>query len=472
MAKAGKRSDGDPGLFLKHFSAGKEAYDAGRTEEAERQLEEAYLLRPRDQKVLNLLGLLYFKQEKFEKAEEVYRKLATESPEAHTLFYNLGLIYLKLNRFDDAELAFLKSLQLSRDNPKINFYLGSIYERQRRFQDAIFQYRQAGANIMVRRVENKLGPPPKRPAKGGKDDTAEFRGPQLPPKPETAPFLSPKPLQPVSDVLLSDAPRAREPQAAGAETRPPLPASPKTLPPSSKTLPPGRSSDIVAFLAGLPTGPPKEKTGVTATGITGALAAAAGSTISAAQPRSGERFKLLQRNLMEVSFAGKVFVKQGTIYSYTGNLTFWVKEKRPGANPSLVIVSGTGKLLLTDRDREITISSADSGLYVQPSALLACEEGLTPRYVRLGDDDGPEFLLLEGRGLIALSVATRPLTLAVTPGQPVAVAAHSVIMWAGVLEPTLVKDQALNEALLAPGATAPTLMQLEGTGRVLMEQAL
>ncbi len=465
MPKSARRSDGDPGLFLKHFSAGKEAYDAGRTEEAERQLEEAYLLRPRDQKVLNLLGLLYFKQEKFEKAEEVYRKLATESPQAHTLFYNLGLIYLKLNRFDDAELAFLKSLQLSRDNPKINFYLGSIYERQRRFQDAIFQYRQAGANIMVRRVESKLGPPPKRPAKGGKDDTAEFRGPQLPTKHETAPFLSPKPLQPVSDVLLSDA-------APSPETRPSLPASSKTLPPSSKTLPPGRSSDIVAFLAALPTGPPKERTGITATGVTGSLAAAGGQAVSAAQPRPGERFRLLQRNLMEVAFAGKVFVKQGTIYSYTGNLTFWVKEKRPGATPSLVIVSGTGKLLLTDRDREITISSADAGLYVQPQALLACEEGLTPRYVRLGDDDGPEFLLLEGRGLIALSVATRPLTLTVAPGQPVAVAAQSVIMWAGMLEPTLVRDRALHEALLAPGVAAPTLMQLEGTGRVLMEQAL
>ena len=34
---------------------------------------------------------------------------------------------------------------------------------------------------------------------------------------------------------------------------------------------------------------------------------------------------------MEVDFSGKVFIKQGTIYSYSGNLTFWVKDKRPGA---------------------------------------------------------------------------------------------------------------------------------------------
>ena len=52
---------------------------------------------------------------------------------------------------------------------------------------------------------------------------------------------------------------------------------------------------------------------------------------------------------MEVNFSGKVFIKQGTIYSYSGNLTFWVKPQREESVPPLVIVSGTGKLLLTDR---------------------------------------------------------------------------------------------------------------------------
>ena len=181
MRDPSPRAPFDQGLFLAHFNKGKELYDERRFEEAERELEEAYLLRPRDQKVLNLLGLVYFKQEKLEKAEEVYRKLAAESPEAHTLYYNLGLIYFKLNRLEEAESAFLKALELSGDNPKINFYLGSIYERLHRFQDAIYQYRQAGANLMVRRVEDKLAAggarprrKPARPLATRKDDTAEF----------------------------------------------------------------------------------------------------------------------------------------------------------------------------------------------------------------------------------------------------------------------------------------------------------
>ncbi|HET7746637.1 MAG TPA: tetratricopeptide repeat protein, partial [Vicinamibacteria bacterium] len=156
MRDPSPRAPFDQGLFLVHFNKGKALYDERRYEAAERELEEAYLLRPRDQKVLNLLGLVYFKQEKYDKAEEVYRKLVAESPEAHTLFYNLGLIHFKLNRLEEAETTFLKALELSKDNPKINFYLGSIYERQHRFQDAIFQYRQAGANLMVRRVEDKM----------------------------------------------------------------------------------------------------------------------------------------------------------------------------------------------------------------------------------------------------------------------------------------------------------------------------
>ena len=80
MPEPSPRAPFDQGLFLTHFNKGKALYDERRFEEAERELEEAYLLRPRDQKVLNLLGLVYFKQEKFEKAEEIYRKLVGGEP--------------------------------------------------------------------------------------------------------------------------------------------------------------------------------------------------------------------------------------------------------------------------------------------------------------------------------------------------------------------------------------------------------
>jgi uncharacterized protein (AIM24 family) len=470
MRDAIPRGPFDQGLFLAHFNKGKELYDGRRYDDAERELEEAYLLRPRDPRVLNLLGLVYFKQEKLEKAEEVYRKLVAESPEAHTLHYNLGLICFKLNRMEDAEFSFLKALELARDNAKINFYLGSIYERLNRYKDAIYQYRQAGANLMVRRVEDKMasgGPAPSspvpvsapltRPRKKSKtDDTAEF--PQAQVHDEIRRMASDealaradqalfgaKTVQPVSESLLAEppAPRDLQPETARFRTR-------------EETLPPGarRAPDIRGFR-----------------GDVDAPAAIPDASSRTAR-RSPEIFRFLENNLMEIDFSGKVFIKQGTIYSYSGNLTFWVKDKRPGGQPPLVILTGTGRVILTDHDREITFMQVhDETVFVEPGHLLACEEGLTPRYVPLGEG-GLEILALEGRGMVALSVASKPLPLSVTPGLPVSVPAASVITWSGDIVPCLVDDPQIHAVMLQSGARANSLLRLEGSGRILVEQAV
>jgi uncharacterized protein (AIM24 family) len=224
----------------------------------------------------------------------------------------------------------------------------------------------------------------------------------------------------------------------------------------------------------MPARPPSERTGNSgATPRPGSFPNHGPDRTTPPPVAAQEPFRLLQRNLMECAFAGKLFVKQGTIYSYTGNLTFWVKEKRRSGTPALVIVTGNGKVLLTDRDREIKISRVEGPVALRPFALLACQESLTPRYFTIGDDGAaPEFLSLEGSGLIALSVASRLLTLNVTPDQPVAVATTSVVMWAGELTPQMVRDDALQEALVTQGASAVPLIRLEGNGRVLMEQSV
>jgi uncharacterized protein (AIM24 family) len=450
------RAPFDQGLFLAHFNKGKAHYDEKRFPQAEAELEEAYLLRPRDQKVLNLLGLVYFKQEKLEKAEEVYRKLAAESPDAHTLFYNLGLIYFKLQRLEEAESAFNKALDLLGDSPKINFYLGSIYERMRRYQDAIYQYRQAGANILVRRVEDKIlagkqararaahGPagaqPPEAPAARKNDDTAKFRARDI--QDHMATFVPPKLVAAVSPSLLAaDAPPS--PDTARFRLADLSPA------PQAGSLP-----DVISF----PSRPPDAKS----------------STDRTLPPTRPEVFRFLENNLMEVDFSGKVFIKQGTIYSYGGNLTFWVKEKRPGGHPPLVMVTGSGRVILTDMKREITFMHVEGDtLFVEPSHLLACEASLTPRYAGVGGAGSTiEFLALDGQGMVALSVASKPLALAVSAEMPVSVPASSIITWSGALVPRAVEDQQVYEVMTGPGRKSSPLIRLEGTGRLLVEQTL
>jgi uncharacterized protein (AIM24 family) len=175
-----------------------------------------------------------------------------------------------------------------------------------------------------------------------------------------------------------------------------------------------------------------------------------------------------------VDFSGKVFIKQGTIYSYSGNLTFWVKEKRPGGQATLVIITGTGRVILTDKDREVTLMHLEGqAIYVEPGHLLACEEGITPRYVRIGEPPHDlDFLALEGRGMVALSAASKPLAIAVTPDLPVSLPSTSVITWNGDLEAKVVEDPQIYEVMLGPDGPSGRLLRLEGTGRVLVEQAL
>jgi Flp pilus assembly protein TadD/uncharacterized protein (AIM24 family) len=484
----------DQGLFLAHFNKGRELFDAKQYEQAERQLEEAYLLRPRDVRVLNLLGLVYFRQEKLERAEEVYRKLIAESPEAHTLHYNLGLICLKLNRLDDAESSFLKALELTRGHPKIHFYLGSLYERLHRYKDAIYQYREAGASLMVQRVEDKLAsaPAPSTPPAPARKDRPDTRPPGPAPRidsAEDATVPTAKVVVPVSPALMADPGTDPGGTTASLSRTVRFPAFDDTLPPHGRRWPedetprasrPPRATTPPRGTArpqksGTPAPPPPPKDGPGRSDASPPPWAAPPPPEPAAgapAPADGEVFRCLEKGLMEINFSGKVFLKQGTIYSYTGNLTFWVKEKRPGGQPSLVIVTGTGRLLLTDRDRDITFMQvSDETICVEPAHLLACEEGLQPRHTHLGGgDDAIDVVVLEGRGRVALSVASKPLPLTVRPGLPVSVPASSVIMWTGDLLPSVVDDPAVYEVVLAPHAGRGRLLRLDGSGRVLVEQ--
>jgi uncharacterized protein (AIM24 family) len=491
MADPIPRGPFDQGLFLTHYNKGRELFEAHRFEDAERQLEEAYLLRPRDPRVLNLLGLVYYRGDKLAKAEEVYRKLIAESPDAHTLHYNLGLVCFKLGRLEDAEAAFLKALELTPGNPKLHFYLGSIYERQQRYKDAIYQYRHAGAHILVQRLEGRMSgttrPSRTPPARHDADATTPPHGvrPPLgtpPPLPSTrvthaaAPVeYEPEPDTKPPDTKMSIAAKAAAAAAAEAgQTIQPA----KIVEPVSPSLMAGDQSSLRTtrrFQSYDEDTTPPTARGNAALGATSTQAVKAIPPVGRPGPGEGPRdtFRALEKGLMEIEFSGKVYIKQGTIYSYSGNLTFWVKDKRPGARPSLVIVTGTGRLILTEPERDLTFMQvAEDPVFVEPAHLLACEEALQPRYVRVGKEaDAIEMVALEGRGMIALSVLSKPLPLAVKPGVPVSVPAPSVIMWTGDLAPHIVNDPEVLEIVMARSGTAARMVRLEGTGSILVEQA-
>ncbi len=454
----------DVGLFRKHYERAKDLYEEGRLAEAQSHLEEACMLRPRELKILNLLGLIYFKREKLDKAEEVYRKLVAERPDTHTLHYNLGMIYLKLERPYDAERSFLRALELAGENPKINFYLGTIYEQQGRLQDSIYQYRHAGANVMVRRVASQIG----------KDDSAQEEAEQAHRIPDggdsgyTIPAFSEDPDAP----LEHDRPVENTAQTVpvSLDEKMVRPVSPELLADRAARTRQFHSTETAKFKLGNLLQRPREVESDTRPHLPIlSMPTPDKSLLGATTHRASEAFELLSDSLLQVTFSGKLFVKHGTLYSYSGNLAFWVKHDRPGKEPPLVIVSGQGKVVLADESRRLRLwPTGDVPVYVQPSKLLACEESLTPSYIAIEGGDDIEFLAFEGKGTLAVSLARAPLSLDVTRDMPVSVPVASVVAWSGDLSAQIADAAELVAGMPSAGGSGP-LIRIEGAGTVFTE---
>jgi tetratricopeptide (TPR) repeat protein len=129
----------------------------GRREEAIALLKEASeLLKAPDppelaSEILNSLGIVYFRQEKFKKAEtlitqalRIALKRGTATPGVGETFNNLGMIYWKQHKYVDAEQAYKRSLDVTEQlfghvHPDVALTLenlGVLYTEMRRFRDA------------------------------------------------------------------------------------------------------------------------------------------------------------------------------------------------------------------------------------------------------------------------------------------------------------------------------------------------
>ncbi len=140
--------------------------------------QEAIKDNPQDIKINYQLALAYQKTNQLDKAEEVYRMLAQQSPEeAHIYYrtiltmydragnsekaieaakklieinpnseadhYNLGLMYMKLNRYKDAVAAFQEALKINPGYEYAYMNIGYIHYLQKRYADAIDVYKKA-----------------------------------------------------------------------------------------------------------------------------------------------------------------------------------------------------------------------------------------------------------------------------------------------------------------------------------------
>lgn len=138
--------------FLKK---GKELLESGNIEESVKYLDKAYANDPDNDKILNILGLAYYKSGRLENAYQIYRKLINKSPENSILRLNIGVLLYKKKEYSLAidELAIAE--KLDPDNQKINYFKGMCYEAERKFDKAIIEYEKSNSPKNIEKVKQK-----------------------------------------------------------------------------------------------------------------------------------------------------------------------------------------------------------------------------------------------------------------------------------------------------------------------------
>lgn len=169
-------------------------------------------------------------------------------------------------------------------------------------------------------------------------------------------------------------------------------------------------------------------------------------------------FELESERLLEVNLNEQIWAKAGSMISYIGNMKFTregifehgigklFKKAFTGEGTNLMKITGNGKVYLADAGKKITILKLNNEkIVVSGNDLLAFEPSiewdikLTKRVA--GMMSGGLFEVhLQGRGLIAITSHYEPITLLVTPNEPVYTDPNATVAWSGNLSPEFVTD--------------------------------
>jgi uncharacterized protein (AIM24 family) len=191
------------------------------------------------------------------------------------------------------------------------------------------------------------------------------------------------------------------------------------------------------------------------------------------QPLIGsDRFRLIDPHLLEIIISDRLICRIGTISSYTGNLQFTPRQGQKEKVP-LIEVSGTGILFLADRRKEIfLISLNNEALYVETHHLLVAQSSLKVEpQIFYQEGTGTSFSIakISGRGTLALTCHTKPLTVNVHEGLPANIPAKAVIAWSGKLTSEVMDDAELRKIMMNSDDET-MFLRFRGAGDVVVEQ--
>ncbi len=197
-------------------------------------------------------------------------------------------------------------------------------------------------------------------------------------------------------------------------------------------------------------------------------------------------FELESPYMLEVNLNGMVWTKMGSMIAYVGNIKFvregilenglgkFLKKAVTGEGTKLTKAEGQGRLYLADSGKRISILQLhNESIFVNGNDLLALQEDIqwdiNMMYSIAGMMAGGLFnVKLTGTGMIAITSHFQPMTLRVTPDQPVTTDPNATIAWSGNLTPEFKKDISL-KTFFGRGSGESIQMFFRGNGFVVVQ---
>jgi len=404
--------------FLYHLDRGGTLLGQGDLPGARESLERALTLRPRDPKVLGLLGQAFYRQGQFEQAAVAWQRLVDDNPTEPGARVNLGLACLKARRYPDAVRQLEIALDLNSDHKKAMGYLGLALLESGNAARARDWFLKAGSEQMVARCDELL--------------VRQAEAVAAAPVPEPVHALAP---------LLTSPAQAPERSAAAA----PAPAAPATPPSGANVAPPAPAAPTLAAYAA-------------------ARLVAGGAEPFTAAPGG-----------LAVSVRGELLCRLAGLAAWRGELAFAGEVKRfrgratdkpfgEGAD-RMHRLTGEGLVVLRPAGRRLAVLDlGGEAAYFAEAMVFGFEEPVVFENGRLTSAAGDlDLVHLRGRGRVVLRTRGEPLAVDVTPAAPVRVPVAALVGWTGTLAPRLVALAG------ADGAAVGGAVELTGEGRALVD---
>jgi uncharacterized protein (AIM24 family) len=207
---------------------------------------------------------------------------------------------------------------------------------------------------------------------------------------------------------------------------------------------------------------------------------------SAERDQPGDVFELESNRMLEVHVTGRIWSKLGAMVAYRGELTFKregmleggvgnaLKKLVSGEMAPLSKIEGRGIAYLADQGKHITVLRLQGeSINVNGNDLLAFEDtvqySITMHRRIPGMLSGGLFSVrLTGAGLVAIMSHGKPLTLRVSPADPIMTDPNATVAWSGNLSPELKTDVSLR-TLLGRGGGETFQMLFRGDGFVVIQ---